>query len=73
MEAISKAISKNRSLFVVWIYSGVPLLTLHDSTSENAHLFYGAENTTLTLYDATSKSYTHVLVPELMILTRTFT
>ncbi|KAK0468416.1 RNI-like protein [Desarmillaria tabescens] len=36
MEAISKAISKNRSL-----------------TSANAHLFYGPENTVLTLYDAT--------------------
>ncbi|KAK0206611.1 RNI-like protein [Desarmillaria ectypa] len=36
MEAISKAISRNRSL-----------------TSANAHLFYGPENTVLTLYDAT--------------------
>ncbi|KAK0453698.1 RNI-like protein [Armillaria borealis] len=36
MEAISKAISKNRSL-----------------TSTNAQLFYGPENTVLTLYDAT--------------------
>ncbi|KAK0230718.1 RNI-like protein [Armillaria fumosa] len=36
MEAISKAISKNRSL-----------------TSTNAALFYGPENTVLTLYDAT--------------------
>ncbi|KAK0242833.1 RNI-like protein [Armillaria nabsnona] len=36
MEAISKAISKNRSL-----------------TSTNAQLFYGPENTVLTLYDTT--------------------
>ncbi|KAF8199930.1 hypothetical protein K438DRAFT_1822849 [Mycena galopus ATCC 62051] len=39
MEAISKALSKNRSL-----------------TSENAALFYGAENTKLALYDATNLS-----------------
>ncbi|KAF7376560.1 Dna dependent atpase [Mycena sanguinolenta] len=39
MDAISKALSKNRSL-----------------TSENATLFYGAENTKLALYDATNLS-----------------
>ncbi|KAJ6508101.1 RNI-like protein [Mycena vulgaris] len=39
MEAISKALSKNRSL-----------------TSDNAPLFYGAENTRLALYDATNLS-----------------
>ncbi|KAJ7451824.1 RNI-like protein [Mycena galericulata] len=39
MEAISKALSKNRSL-----------------TSENAPLFYGAENTKLAMYDATGLS-----------------
>ncbi|KAJ6475806.1 RNI-like protein [Mycena vitilis] len=37
MDAISKALSKNRRL-----------------TADNAPLFYGAENTKLTLYDATS-------------------
>ncbi|KAJ7121304.1 RNI-like protein [Mycena crocata] len=39
MEAISKALSKKRSL-----------------TSENAPLFYGAENTRLAMYDATNLS-----------------
>jgi DNA repair protein RAD7 len=28
-------------------------------TPENAHLFYDVQNTTLTLYDVTSKSFYH--------------
>ncbi|KAG5353001.1 hypothetical protein C0989_011285 [Termitomyces sp. Mn162] len=39
MDAISKALSKNRALY---------------ATPKNAHLFYNATNSTLTLYDATN-------------------
>ncbi|KAF5390660.1 hypothetical protein D9757_002761 [Collybiopsis confluens] len=44
MEAISKAISKERSL-----------------TSDNVHLFYGIENTSLVLYDVTELSPTALI------------
>ncbi|KAJ3789124.1 RNI-like protein [Lentinula aff. detonsa] len=44
MEAISKAISKKRSL-----------------DSDNVHLFYGAENTSITLYDVTKLSPTALI------------
>jgi DNA repair protein RAD7 len=54
MDAISKALSKNRSLCVYSSHSETSTkLVLRNS--ENATLFYGAENTKLALYDATSK------------------
>jgi DNA repair protein RAD7 len=53
MEAISKALSKNRGLYVSHLVSWLNTNTFL-RTPENAHLFYNASNTTLTLFDATS-------------------
>jgi len=55
VEAIAKALSKNRGLYVHKFYLHVSYIYFVARTQENAHLFYSPKNSTLTLFDATSK------------------
>ena len=55
VEAIAKAMARNRSLYVYSLLLVVFKLNPH-STPENAKLFYNATNSKLVFYDATSTS-----------------
>ena len=57
MDEIAKALSNNRSLYVLRSRLRSPsLMMLSDRNAENATLFYDIENERLTLYDVTSTS-----------------
>jgi DNA repair protein RAD7 len=69
MEAIAKAICRNRTLYDTSFVVSLSLLISIHSSSENVMLFHDVNNKTLFLHDVTSESY-HVpfLIPGLTFL-----